>query len=683
MSFTNAQLAVQIANLISYWAAFNEEYSNWIGGTVSGGPNDDGEYPLTNWAGEETLLPCPALLSDNVTGYVATVGASASAAAASETAAGLSETEATAQAVIATAQAVLADADRISAEAAESGAVDAKVTAIAKAAAAVVSAAAALVSENAAAASETAAADSETAAAASATAAATFDPATFYTRTALNAGQLDTRYYTETEVDNLLADYTLTSGLSITNWNTAYGWGDHAGLYELIDATLVRSDDAAYNATEWDTAYGWGDHASTYLPLAGGVLTGVVNSDSNILVSDPSNPIIRAGDDSTYSHINFAGLYMSRPASYMSATHASSEMFIQANTTINFRDTAGVATLALNTVSKKAQFSGDIGVDGQTSGAITGLTGTYGSVQVAGVQGADGWEGLNIGGKLALMNQTDGSRGGLYDDLNSAWYIQGFTEGAVSLYYDAAAKFSTTSGGAAVTGDLTATGDITGATYGGFAITDNASYRPGGNELLVTNGSGYLYTGWINTFSGASTTDPIRIYCSQDSFLRYMTPDNFIDFLEDEVWSFGGDARFTTNLPAYFGIDGGYGQGPSTPHFGATIWAIGSNYVGGTSGTHSSSSSVYGLRWIRNAHTDYITDVGEGLYVFQNGVYLAGIGTAGIEIRGTSDIHKADHGNYLYHASASYDNDQNGQITFGTGAASGGTTGDIHFQYTA
>lgn len=40
-------------------------------------------------------------------------------------------------------------------------------------------------------------------------------------------------------------DITLTSGYSIpttakqTNWDTAYGWGNHAGLYQLLDADLT------------------------------------------------------------------------------------------------------------------------------------------------------------------------------------------------------------------------------------------------------------------------------------------------------------------------------------------------------------------------------------------------------------------------------------------------------------
>ena len=54
-----------------------------------------------------------------------------------------------------------------------------------------------------------------------------------------------------------------------------------------------------------------------------------------------------------------------------------------------------------------------------------------------------------------------------------------------------------------------------------------------------------------------------------------------------------------------------------------------------------------------------------------------------IVVDATADIRKTSHGCYLYHASTAYDNDQNGQVTFSTAAASGGTTGDIWFQYTA
>lgn len=54
--------------------------------------------------------------------------------------------------------------------------------------------------------------------------------------------------------------------LDISNWNTAYGWGDHSGLYLTSETDPVFSASEAYNITStdtsnWDTAYGWGDHA--------------------------------------------------------------------------------------------------------------------------------------------------------------------------------------------------------------------------------------------------------------------------------------------------------------------------------------------------------------------------------------------------------------------------------------
>ena len=58
-------------------------------------------------------------------------------------------------------------------------------------------------------------------------------------------------------------------------------------------------------------------------------------------------------------------------------------------------------------------------------------------------------------------------------------------------------------------------------------------------------------------------------------------------------------------------------------------------------------------------------------------------GVETIKIDSTGDITKVSHGNYLYHQSTTYDDDQEGGITFSTSAASGGADGDIWFRYTA
>lgn len=61
---------------------------------------------------------------------------------------------------------------------------------------------------------------------------------------------------------------------------------------------------------------------------------------------------------------------------------------------------------------------------------------------------------------------------------------------------------------------------------GGLALQGSGTV-PSANQVLRSNGSGYVYAGWINTTAGATTSTPTRIYATNDAFLRYMTPANF------------------------------------------------------------------------------------------------------------------------------------------------------------
>jgi len=158
------------------------------------------------------------------------------------------------------------------------------------------------------------------------------------TRNGADGGTL----YSQIDGDKLLINDTITAtgditapNLNIANWDTAYGWGDHAGLYSLIDhahdytpsayanATYAKmvwvnstfakgnvqeddlsdntstqlsdtasilyeteldseselesqltdvndvytNNDFADNSANWDTAYGWGNHAGLYADI--------------------------------------------------------------------------------------------------------------------------------------------------------------------------------------------------------------------------------------------------------------------------------------------------------------------------------------------------------------------------------------------------------------------------------
>jgi len=107
-----------------------------------------------------------------------------------------------------------------------------------------------------------------------------------------------------------------SSGISagdISNWNTAYGWGNHASAGYLTDApadgtaygrldgawtnVLTVETDPVFNAspaggitaddiTNWNAAYGWGDHAGLY-DSAGSAAAVQANLDTHIGDGNP------------------------------------------------------------------------------------------------------------------------------------------------------------------------------------------------------------------------------------------------------------------------------------------------------------------------------------------------------------------------------------------------------------
>ncbi len=71
---------------------------------------------------------------------------------------------------------------------------------------------------------------------------------------------------------------------NMTNWNTAYGWGDHSTQGYLASFTEtdpvfgahVANGITSTNTTNWNTAYGWGDHSTQ------GYLSSFTESDPKV-----------------------------------------------------------------------------------------------------------------------------------------------------------------------------------------------------------------------------------------------------------------------------------------------------------------------------------------------------------------------------------------------------------------
>jgi hypothetical protein len=86
--------------------------------------------------------------------------------------------------------------------------------------------------------------------------------------TAAQGAKADTAIQTETDPVYVASSWYSTTNNS-ANWNTAYGWGNHATAgyltsYTETDPIYVASSwySTTNNSANWNTAYGWGNHAS-------------------------------------------------------------------------------------------------------------------------------------------------------------------------------------------------------------------------------------------------------------------------------------------------------------------------------------------------------------------------------------------------------------------------------------
>ncbi len=109
---------------------------------------------------------------------------------------------------------------------------------------------------------------------------------------------------TETDINNnFVSSSSPAAGVTATqvsNWDTAYGWGDHGSAGYLttesdpVFGASAASGIAAGDITNWDTAYVWGDHAGLYSPVShdhdadyvnvtGDTMTGDLTVQANVM----------------------------------------------------------------------------------------------------------------------------------------------------------------------------------------------------------------------------------------------------------------------------------------------------------------------------------------------------------------------------------------------------------------
>lgn len=97
-----------------------------------------------------------------------------------------------------------------------------------------------------------------------------------------------------------------------------------------------------------------------------------------------------------------------------------------------------------------------------------------------------------------------------------------------------------------------------------------------------------------------------------------------------------GDA----SVSAAYSFDKGiHGTFESTSNWGSSIWSLSDAYAGSASGEAYSPSNQFGLSWVRTGITPHDSKIGEGMYLYLNGVLKGGIGGSGIYTAG--DVYAA------------------------------------------
>ncbi|AOC93729.1 hypothetical protein BB050_00575 [Flavobacterium anhuiense] len=211
---------------------------------------------------------------------------------------------------------------------------------------------------------------------------------------------------------------------------------------------------------------------------------------------------------------------------------------------------------------------------------------------------------------------------------------QAFNDATSSIQTQLNSKASTTGSGASGTWSINVTGNAN--TAGGLAVHSSTNNEP--NKIVRTDGNGYIQAGWINTVSGDNGTTPInRIYASDDQYLRYYTPANFINTLGLATTATNRWYDGWVNAPGYdantIGENkSGFSYANNCPlngqliHFGSGGYSLqlNSNYGSGVADvrfrTHNGDVNVWGA-WGR-----FLSDANYASYSAFSGIVSSGSG---------------------------------------------------------
>jgi hypothetical protein len=133
---------------------------------------------------------------------------------------------------------------------------------------------------------------------------------------------------------------------------------------------------------------------------------------------------------------------------------------------------------------------------------------------------------------------------------------------------------------AITTGNIGSQSVSNATTAGGLAVHGGRNNEV--NKIVRTDANGYIQAGWINTTSGAFSSGINKIYCSDDDYMRYQTPANFISNLGlITTGNIGSQSvTYATNSTRLYASDGSYVYGGAAPYYmymnydGGSYWEL-------------------------------------------------------------------------------------------------------------
>lgn len=315
------------------------------------------------------------------------------------------------------------------------------------------------------------------------------------------------------------------------DWVAAQGYITAAGANYYVDGLsfdtgngiLTASVNGTTNQTvDLDGRYALSSHSHSYLPLSGGTVTGTLTLTGSSGVSrlriEGTTPTIDLDDsdgDSFYIHVNSNNFYV----------------LVDRDGTGDYNTWEGPHPLQLEGDTNSAYIFGNK-INSAAYAATTAFdaAGSASTAESNAITHADN----RIDTEVLPQIQTPAiTSNGSTPSLNT-----GITAAEVRslIGAQAAGSYLTTTGKAADSNLLDGLDLHTGR--------NNEA-----NKVVRTDSNGYIQAGWINTPSGAAGTIN-KIYCSQDDYVRYLTPANFRAQVTDGAYQPAGSYLTTSGKAA-------------------------------------------------------------------------------------------------------------------------------------